>query len=69
MEIRKVTSKNQITLPKSMVEELGIEPGDRVVFRKLDKYNYVVSLLDEEKINSILLIDPIPDYKVKKKEK
>ena len=69
MEIRKVTSKNQITLPRSMVEDLGIKPGDQVIFRRLDKNNYVVSLLDEEKINSILLIDPIPDYKVQKKEK
>ncbi len=42
-----------------MIYDLGIKPGDQVIFRRLDKHNYVVSLLDEEKINSILLIDSI----------
>ncbi|MEW5847692.1 MAG: AbrB/MazE/SpoVT family DNA-binding domain-containing protein [Myxococcota bacterium] len=29
-----VTSKGQITIPKAIRDELGLEPGDRLVFRR-----------------------------------
>lgn len=32
----KITSKGQITLPKSVRERLHVAPGDRVVFRVAD---------------------------------
>ena len=32
MEIAKVTSKGQITIPKDVREQLGLRPGDHVEF-------------------------------------
>lgn len=31
-----LTSKNQMTLPKQVREDLNLRPGDRLVFRKQD---------------------------------
>lgn len=31
-----LTSKNQMTLPKQVREDLNLKPGDRLVFRKLE---------------------------------
>ena len=36
-----LTSKNQMTLPRQVREDLGLKPGDRLVFRKSDG-NYVL---------------------------
>lgn len=36
-----LTSKNQLTLPKQVREELDLKPGDRLVFRKQGD-NYVL---------------------------
>jgi AbrB family looped-hinge helix DNA binding protein len=32
----RVTTKGQVTIPKEIREELGIEPGDEVVFEPID---------------------------------
>jgi AbrB family looped-hinge helix DNA binding protein len=32
----RVTTKGQVTIPKEIREELGIEPGDEVVFEPVD---------------------------------
>jgi AbrB family looped-hinge helix DNA binding protein len=32
----KVTSKGQVTLPKSVRDALGVAPGDRLLFRVVD---------------------------------
>lgn len=32
----RVTTKGQVTIPKSIREELGIEPGDEVAFEETD---------------------------------
>lgn len=32
----RVTTKGQVTIPKQIREELGIEPGDEVVFTRID---------------------------------
>jgi AbrB family looped-hinge helix DNA binding protein len=32
MEIAKVTSKGQITIPKEVREQLGLRPGDQIEF-------------------------------------
>lgn len=34
--VAKVTSKGQITLPKALRDALGLQPGDRVLFRVED---------------------------------
>lgn len=31
-----ITSKNQMTLPKQVRDDLNLKPGDRLVFRKLE---------------------------------
>lgn len=36
-----LTSKNQMTLPKQVREDLNLKPGDRLVFRKQGE-NYVL---------------------------
>ena len=42
----KVTSKGQITLPKAVREALGVEPGDRVLFRVVDGHALVARTPD-----------------------
>ncbi|MFB6253207.1 MAG: AbrB/MazE/SpoVT family DNA-binding domain-containing protein [Halobacteriaceae archaeon] len=32
----RVTTKGQVTIPKEIREELGIEPGDKVIFEETD---------------------------------
>lgn len=34
----RVTSKGQITLPKAVRDALGLEPGDAVLFRVVDRH-------------------------------
>ena len=36
MEIAKLTSKGQITIPKAVREELGVVTGDKLIFIKCD---------------------------------
>lgn len=62
MEIRSVSSKNQVTIPKKMCNELSIKKGDKIVFQKIDTNLYVVSKLDQAQLGSILMIDPIEKY-------
>jgi AbrB family looped-hinge helix DNA binding protein len=61
----KVTSKHQITLPKSIRERLGIEKGDEVIFegegdrilvrveKKADPVKALEGLLEEEDLEEL----------------
>ena len=33
-EVTTITIKGQVTIPKEIREELGLKPGDKVIFRK-----------------------------------
>lgn len=37
-----VTSKGQITIPKDVREDLGLEPGSRIAFVRNDEGNYEI---------------------------
>lgn len=41
MEIAKLTSKGQITIPKAVREELGVDTGDKLLFVKCEQ-GYIV---------------------------
>lgn len=43
-----VTSKGQVTIPKPVRDLLGIEAGTRVVFRRNDKGEIVLSRADKD---------------------
>lgn len=36
MSMTKVTQKGQVTIPKAIREELGIQPGDEITFEEVD---------------------------------
>jgi AbrB family looped-hinge helix DNA binding protein len=42
MSIATVTSKGQLTLPKDVRTALGVGPGDRVAFVRMDDGNFAV---------------------------
>jgi AbrB family looped-hinge helix DNA binding protein len=44
--LAKVTSKGQVTLPKAVREALGVEPGDRVLFRVVDSHALIARTPD-----------------------
>ena len=57
IELGKITSKGQITIPKDIRDALGISGGDRILFEKKDgeviikkaQKGSIVSFLDEAK--------------------
>jgi len=44
--LAKVTSKGQVTLPKAVRDALGVEPGDRVLFRVVDGHALIARTPD-----------------------
>ena len=42
MSTATITSKGQVTLPKPVREALGVHPGDRVNFVRMEDGNYAV---------------------------
>ncbi len=42
MPLATITSKGQVTIPKSIREHLGVGPGDRIVFRETESGEVVV---------------------------
>lgn len=66
MEIRKLSVRNQVTIPKKMVEDMQLKQGDQLVFRKMDSNNYIVSKLDEGRLLTSISIDPVTEYKTNK---
>lgn len=57
MEIAKLTSKGQITIPKAVRAELGVDTGDKLIFIKYDNgflvcngANFNVSAAAEESV-------------------
>jgi AbrB family looped-hinge helix DNA binding protein len=44
--LAKVTSKGQVTLPKAVREALGVEPGDRLLFRVVDGHALIARTPD-----------------------
>lgn len=44
-EIVTVTAKNQITIPKGLREELGVKPGDRLVFLRTSEGKFLVDVV------------------------
>ncbi|MEM0899193.1 MAG: AbrB/MazE/SpoVT family DNA-binding domain-containing protein [Pseudomonadota bacterium] len=54
MEIEaKVTSKGQITLPKKLRDELGVNEGDAIKFVRDDAGNYAVKRKQPHPINDL----------------
>ena len=45
----KVTEKGQVTIPKVIREELGIQPGDEVTFEKTEDGYVVRKEIDESR--------------------
>ncbi|MFT4188193.1 MAG: AbrB/MazE/SpoVT family DNA-binding domain-containing protein [Aeromicrobium sp.] len=43
MSIATVTSKGQVTIPKDVREELGLEPGTHLSFTRTESGDFVVS--------------------------
>lgn len=37
MQLTTITSKGQVTIPKELRDELGLKPGNRVIFEKGEK--------------------------------
>lgn len=44
-ETATVTAKNQITIPKGLREELGVKPGDRLVFLRTSEGKFLVDVV------------------------
>lgn len=65
MILSKVLAKNQITIPKEVREQLGIQEGDQVTFTEFNGV-YVFRKLDESKMREFLLIDTPEKYIVNK---
>lgn len=42
MEITTITEKGQATIPAKFRKEMGLKPGDRVIFQKLDNGDIVI---------------------------
>jgi antitoxin PrlF len=42
METATLTSKGQLTVPKTVREALGVGPGDRIDFVQMDDGNYAI---------------------------
>lgn len=57
-----VTSKGQITIPKSVREGLGVETGDRVEFVELEKgvYTVVAATRDIRDLKGMIAKPPKP---------
>jgi antitoxin PrlF len=45
----RVTEKGQVTIPKTIREELGIQPGDEVTFEKTEEGYVVRKEVDESR--------------------
>lgn len=45
----RVTEKGQVTIPKAIREELGIQPGDEVTFEKTEEGYVVRKAVDESR--------------------
>lgn len=46
----KVTSKGQLTIPKALRDELGLEPGDYIIVRETTEGYVIEKDLDERRI-------------------
>ena len=49
----KISSKGQITIPKSMRKEIGVKEGDTIAIISEDKSKTIVLMKSEKIINSI----------------
>jgi AbrB family looped-hinge helix DNA binding protein len=55
----RLTSKGQVTLPKSVRDALGLHEGDRVVFRVEGSYAVLARTADLLEMAGTVLVSPI----------
>ncbi len=64
----KVTRKYQVTIPKEVREELGIELGDEVEFVKNERGEFVIRKVERRRRYEEILRDAVGALKISKKQ-
>lgn len=63
-EIKKISDRNQITIPEKVRDALGVGKDDMIVFTQNNEGLIIVSRLNQNAAQSIVMTDRPPTYEI-----